>query len=197
MTYHCNLEREGFGDNEDFSLSYYRNSSFKIEEKIISDKSCVIVGLLHDLGKVGIPKKPKYIKNLQKNYPPYKFNNDLIYLSVPVRSLYLIGDKISLTEEEVQAIIYHDGQYVDESRFKIDEIGKMIGMSENIIKKFEQGEPIEKSKLVSQSYLIALNLIYNKKFGIISDDVSMIYSPIELIEIDLLFIRLRFSLGSS
>lgn len=39
MTYRCNWEREGFGDNEDFSLSYYRNSSFKIEEKIISEKS--------------------------------------------------------------------------------------------------------------------------------------------------------------
>lgn len=38
MTYRCNWEREGFGDNEDFSLNYYRNSSFKIEEKIISDK---------------------------------------------------------------------------------------------------------------------------------------------------------------
>ena len=81
----------------------------------ISDESCVIVALLHDLGKVGMPSKPQYIKNLQKSYPPYKFNNDLIYLSVPVRSLYLIGDKISLTEEEVQAIIYHDGQYVDDN----------------------------------------------------------------------------------
>ena len=38
MSYRCNWEREVFGDNEDFSLSYYRNSSFKIEEKIISDK---------------------------------------------------------------------------------------------------------------------------------------------------------------
>ena len=91
----------------------------------ISDESCVIVALFHDLGKVGMPKNPQYIKNepteKQKKYglsawPPYKFNNDLIYLSVPIRSLYLIGDKISLTEEEVQAIIYHDGQYVDDNK---------------------------------------------------------------------------------
>ena len=27
----------------------------------------------------------------------------------------MIGDKILLTEEEVQAIIYHDGQYVDDN----------------------------------------------------------------------------------
>ena len=91
----------------------------------ISDESCVIVGLLHDLGKVGMPNNPQYIKNeptpKQKQWgypanPPYKFNNDLVYLSVPVRSLYLIGEKTSLTEEEVQAIIYHDGQYVDDNK---------------------------------------------------------------------------------
>ncbi|MBQ9442471.1 MAG: HD domain-containing protein [Selenomonadaceae bacterium] len=91
----------------------------------IEDESCVIVALLHDLGKVGMPKNPQYIKNFpsekQKKYglsawPPYKFNYNLVYLSVPVRSLYLIGDKISLTEEEVQAIIYHDGQYVDDNK---------------------------------------------------------------------------------
>ena len=28
----------------------------------ISDESCVIVALLHDLGKVGMPNKPQYIK---------------------------------------------------------------------------------------------------------------------------------------
>ena len=39
MTYRCNWEREGFGDNEDFTLNYYRNSSFNIEEKLISDKN--------------------------------------------------------------------------------------------------------------------------------------------------------------
>lgn len=91
----------------------------------ISDESCVIVALLHDLGKAGVPNKPQYIKvepsDKQKQlgmtpFPPYKFNSDLIYLSVPVRSLYLIGGRIHLTEEEVQAIIYHDGQYVEDNR---------------------------------------------------------------------------------
>lgn len=91
----------------------------------ISDESCVIVALLHDLGKAGVPNKPQYIKveptEKQKQYgfkpfPPYTFNSDLVYLSVPVRSLYLIGGKISLTEEEAQAIIYHDGQYVEDNR---------------------------------------------------------------------------------
>lgn len=91
----------------------------------ISDESCVIVALLHDLGKAGMPGNPQYIKNeptpKQKAYgyaanPPYRFNNELTYLSVPIRSLYLITPRFPLTEEEVQAIAYHDGQYVEDNR---------------------------------------------------------------------------------
>ncbi len=84
----------------------------------ISEESCVIVALMHDLGKAGVPGKPQYIKNSNENktWPPYKFNTDLIYMSVPVRSLYLIGKLFPLTEEEAQAIIYHDGQYVEDNR---------------------------------------------------------------------------------
>ncbi len=91
----------------------------------ISDESCVIVGLLHDLGKAGMPGEPQYLKNepsqKQKAYgysasTPYRFNKDLLYLSVPVRSLYLVSSRFPLTEEEVQAIVYHDGQYVEDNR---------------------------------------------------------------------------------
>lgn len=91
----------------------------------ITDESCVIVALLHDLGKVGMPGKPQYIINepseKQKKYGykpdyPYRFNSELTYLSVPVRSIYLALQHISLTEEEVQAIVYHDGQYVEDNR---------------------------------------------------------------------------------
>ena len=91
----------------------------------IEDESCVIVALLHDLGKAGTPSGAQYIKNetteRQKQYGygatyPYSFNQDLTYLSVPIRSLYLALPYITLSEEEVQAIVYHDGQYVDDNR---------------------------------------------------------------------------------
>jgi hypothetical protein len=91
----------------------------------ISDESCVIVALLHDLGKVGMPGNPQYLVNepterqKQFGYPastPYRFNSELTYLSVPVRSIYLAMKYIDLTEEEVQAIVYHDGQYVEDNR---------------------------------------------------------------------------------
>lgn len=90
----------------------------------ISDETCVIVALLHDLGKVGMPGKPQYLINepteRQKKYgypasTPYRFNHDLTYLSVPVRSIYLALSYIELSEDEVQAIVYHDGQYVDDN----------------------------------------------------------------------------------
>lgn len=91
----------------------------------ISDESCVIVALLHDLGKVGMPGNPQYIVNepteKQKQYGygasfPYRFNNELTYLSVPIRSIYLALPFLTLSEEEVQAIVYHDGQYVDDNK---------------------------------------------------------------------------------
>lgn len=61
-------------------------------------------------------------------------------------------------------------------------IGEMIGTSAKVIKKFEKGEPIERSKMVAQSYATALNLIYSKKFGITSDNLNKLYLPVELLE---------------
>jgi len=103
-------------------------SMLKIREALapdISEESCVIVSLVHDLGKVGMPGNPQYLineptdKQQQSAYkpdPPYRFNKNLTYLSVPVRSLYLASKHIDLSEQEVQAIVYHDGQYVEDNR---------------------------------------------------------------------------------
>lgn len=91
----------------------------------INDESCAITAILHDLGKIGMPGAPQYLINepteKQKKYGfkpeyPYRFNKELVYLSVPVRSIYLALNYIRLTEEEVQAIVYHDGQYVEDNR---------------------------------------------------------------------------------
>ncbi len=91
----------------------------------LSDESCVIVALLHDLGKAGIPGQPQYLENeptdRQKRagysaWTPYRFNNDLTFLSVPVRSIWLILPYMDLSQEETQAIVYHDGQYVEDNR---------------------------------------------------------------------------------
>lgn len=100
----------------------------KIKEAIapeIDDESCIITALIHDLGKAGMPGKPQYLENeptpKQKQYGfpatiPYRMNETLVYLSVPVRSLYLALRYITLSESEVQAVMYHDGQYVDDNK---------------------------------------------------------------------------------
>lgn len=91
----------------------------------LSAESCVIVALLHDLGKAGMPGQPQYLENAPSprqawaGHPasvPYRFNQDLLYLGVPLRSLLLALPRLPLSPEEVQAIMYHDGQYVAENR---------------------------------------------------------------------------------
>ena len=91
----------------------------------ISDESCVIVALMHDLGKAGFPGVPQYLERdpseresigAKSFWPPYRYNDDILHMGVPIRSLYLIGPRFPLTPTEAQAIVYHDGQYVKENR---------------------------------------------------------------------------------
>ncbi|MCX5826191.1 MAG: phosphohydrolase [Deltaproteobacteria bacterium] len=87
----------------------------------ITEESCVIVGLLHDVGKLGMPGKPLYLPNdnewLVKNRGiRYKINPDVVAMGLAVRSLYLVTQYIPLSEAEAQAIAYHDGQYIDDNK---------------------------------------------------------------------------------
>ena len=79
----------------------------------LSEESCVIVGLFHDVGKVGMPDAPRYLKNGDK----YSYNKNQVEMQIANRSLYLVSKYISLSNEEAQAILYHDGQYIPENRF--------------------------------------------------------------------------------
>ena len=82
----------------------------------ISDESVVIAALFHDLGKVGYPGKPYYLPNdvqweVAKRNMTYKVNGEAMTMNLAVRSLYLIANRVELTEEEAQAIVAHDGTY--------------------------------------------------------------------------------------
>lgn len=87
----------------------------------ITDESCVIVGLFHDVGKVGMPGKPLYLKNdneweVRNRNISYKVNPELTQMSLAGRSLYLVSKYIPLSDAEAQAIHYHDGQYIEDNK---------------------------------------------------------------------------------
>ncbi len=86
----------------------------------LSAESCVVVGLYHDVGKVGMPGKPYYLPNpsewhVRNRGANYIVNQDLVHMDIATRSLFLVAQHIHLTDEEAQAIRYHDGQYIDEN----------------------------------------------------------------------------------
>lgn len=91
----------------------------------ITDESCVIVGIFHDLGKVGMPGQPYYIvnppteKQRQWGYvqdKPFTHGDVQPYMPVPHRSLWLMTKFVDLTPEEFQAVLIHDGQYIPDNK---------------------------------------------------------------------------------
>lgn len=90
----------------------------------ISDETCVIVGLLHDLGKVGYGKgedfyldNPGYKSNFNSKWNnKYLYNDNILMMPHAHRSIYLIQQLgFKLNREEFQAIIAHDGVYAPEN----------------------------------------------------------------------------------
>ena len=79
----------------------------------LSEESCVIVGLFHDAGKIGMPHAPRYKEDGEK----FSYNKNQIEMQIANKSLYLVSKYIPLSDEEAQAILYHDGQYIAENRF--------------------------------------------------------------------------------
>jgi len=87
----------------------------------ISEESCVIVGLFHDAGKIGMPGRPRYLPNtnaweIRNRNMTYRINPDQVEMSLAVRSLYLVSKYIPLSDSEAQAILCHDGQYIEANR---------------------------------------------------------------------------------
>lgn len=92
----------------------------------ISIDSIIICSLLHDLGKMGQFGKPGYVPNMlkgratkenpnpvpyQSEKKPFEANTDLLFVDHEVRSIAIASRFIDLTEEEQQAILWHNGLY--------------------------------------------------------------------------------------
>lgn len=117
--YHLNVEKGLLKHSVGVAENLLKFRDFLAPE--IPDESCVIVGLFHDVGKIGMPGKPLYIKNeneweVKKRGIAYKTNPEVVQMGLAARSLYLVSKYIPLSDAEAQAILYHDGQYIEENR---------------------------------------------------------------------------------
>lgn len=89
----------------------------------LDDEAAIIIGLFHDVGKVGIEGKPLFIVEEKissssalglslnrsiptSSAPTYQINNNLVSMKVGVRSLFLVSQYMLLTDDEAQAITY-------------------------------------------------------------------------------------------
>jgi len=94
----------------------------------LDEESAIIIGLFHDVGKVGIEGKPYFIvkehigssttsalglsfstristaETTPKN--SYSINPKLVHMDIGVRSLYLVSQYMLLSDDEAQAISY-------------------------------------------------------------------------------------------
>ena len=99
-------------------------AAFDAESRLI--ESVIICSLLHDIGKMGQFGKPNYVPNMlkgratkanpnpepyQSDKKPYTTNPELLLVDHEVRALSIISKYIDLTEEEQQAILWHNGLY--------------------------------------------------------------------------------------
>ena len=94
----------------------------------LDEESAIIIGLFHEVGKVGIEGKPLFIQEegaslssassalglsfssrlstSSASSTSYSINNKLVYMSVGVRSLFLVSQYMLLSDDEAQAISY-------------------------------------------------------------------------------------------
>lgn len=94
---------------------------FKVAEvlEIASNwESVAIVGLFHDIGKAGYYGKPNYVENILKSgkrseAKPYETNKEILAVPHEISAIHILSQYIELTEDEVFAILYHNGLYTN------------------------------------------------------------------------------------
>ncbi len=91
----------------------------------LDEESAIIMGLFHDVGKVGVEGKPLYlveekapttsalgltslrsVTTSSSSAPTYTVNTKLACMNIGVRSLFLVSQYMLLSEDEAQAICY-------------------------------------------------------------------------------------------
>lgn len=134
-------------------LDYARKLN-KVWGNKIKDETIVVTALLHDLGKMGDHGKPNYVEKILKSgerskATPFETNKDLVYVAHEIRSIWIAERYIALSEEEEQAILWHNGLY---SIFKYDIPGKetelylLLHTADMYVSRFVEIEETEKEE---------------------------------------------------
>lgn len=105
------------------SLRVYMNLQklSKLFAPDINEDSLKLVGLFHDLGKVGTVTEPYYIE-VEEDWKRdrgifYDHNQELVFMDAAQRTLFLLSHfGVPIGEEEWQAILIHDGQYIEANK---------------------------------------------------------------------------------
>lgn len=124
------LSREGGLLEHSMNVLTKARALNEVWEAGIPDDTIVIISLLHDLGKMGDHGKTNYVENILKggnrsSAKPFVTNPELLYLDHEIRSVMIAERYIKLSEEEEQAILWHNGLY---SLFKYEIQGKETPM---------------------------------------------------------------------
>jgi len=87
----------------------------------LSLQSIAFAALHHDVGKIGTHGKPYYIDNVSEKTgktseaKPYKHNN-MVECDHSIMSLHILSRFVPMTEDERQAIVYHNMLYIPSGR---------------------------------------------------------------------------------
>lgn len=115
----------------------------------VPKESLIICALFHDLGKLGdlendyyLPQDSDWHRN--KLGEVFKVNDKITYMTVPHRTIFLCQHfGITLTQDELLALLLHDGQYADENkpyRMKESLLSDVIHMADYLATKQEKGD---------------------------------------------------------
>lgn len=84
-------------------------------------ESMILIALFHDIGKLGTLEHELFIPETdgwrRERYGPYKINGHVPYMSMPLRSIWLLQQYgVTLTLDEFQCVLLVDGMYVDANK---------------------------------------------------------------------------------
>lgn len=117
-------------------------------DSVVSKESLIVGCLFHDFGKLGDTQKDYYVPqdsdwHRDKLGEIYKINDDMQYMTVPDRGVFLLQHYgVKLSRDETLAILLNDGQYADDNkpyRMKEPLLADVVHIADVISTKQEKG----------------------------------------------------------